>query len=186
VGFRLLSVTLYHWRPICMVLFCGDIPPRVLQMTFPTAARLLSVVSLVFSGCVFSPVLSAPPPVVTGQCSNTFIKSVTSRFGAEEWQFGADDGMLEFTNGLNLYLYRTLRSTSGWGISGESSPISLRSAKNLFAPNDSVKVCLEYVPSDCPSRTRLGDRRGEIYYISNYRNSTSAYGHYGRNSCGGA
>ena len=186
MGFRLLSIHLYLWRSICMVLFCRDIPPRFLQMTFLTAARVVSVVSLVFSGCGFSPVLSAPPPVVTGQCSNTFVKSVTSRFGAEEWQFGADDGILEFTNGLGLYLYRTLRSTSGWGISGESSPISLRSAKNLFAPNDSVKVCLEYVPSDCPSRARLGDRRGEIYYISNYRNSKSAYGHFGRNSCGGA
>lgn len=143
----------------------------------------LFILYYLYSG---SPLLAAPPPVKLGQCSNTFVKEVTARFGAEEWQFGAEDGIVEFTNGLGLYLYRTLRTTAGWGISRESHSISLSTAKTLFAPNDPVKVCLEYIPVGCPERIRLRDRRGEIYYIANYKNSKSAYGHYGRNSCGGA
>mgnify|MGYP007096476285 CR=1 FL=1 len=148
--------------------------------------RVIALGTVFFLGTCISPALSAPPPVRVDECSNTFVKTVTSRFGAEEWQFGSDDGILEFTNGIGVYLYRTLRSTSGWGISEESRPISLSGARALFSANDPVKVCLEYVPTDCPARARLGDRRGEIYYISNFRNSKSAYGHFGRNSCGGA
>ncbi len=148
--------------------------------------RVIALGSAFLIGTVILPALSAPPPVRVDQCSNTFVKTVTSRFGAEEWQFGSEDGILEFTNGLGVYLYRTLRSASGWGISEESYPISLAGARALFSPNDPVKVCLEYVPTDCPARARPGDRRGEIYYISNFRNSKSAYGHFGRNPCGGA
>ena len=148
--------------------------------------RVITLGSVFLIGTGILPALSAPPPVRVNQCSNTFVKSVTSRFGAEEWQFGSEDSILEFTNGLGVYLYRTLRSTSGWGISHESRPISLAGARASFSPNDPVKVCLEYIPTNCPARSRLGDRRGEVYYVSNFRNSKSAYGHYGRNSCGGA
>jgi len=148
--------------------------------------RFAALSTVLLIGTSVSPVLSAPPPVRVDECSNTFVKTVTSRFGAEEWQFGSENGILQFTNGLGVYLYRTLRSLSGWGISEESRPISLAGARALFSPNDPVKVCLEYAPTDCPARTKLGDRRGEIYYISNFRNSKSAYGHFGRNPCGGA
>jgi hypothetical protein len=148
--------------------------------------RVIALGSAFLIGTAILPALSASPPVRGDQCSNTFVKTVTSRFGAEEWQFGSEDGILEFTNGLGVYLYRTLRSTSGWGLSEESRSISLAGARALFSPNDPVKVCLEYVPTDCPARGRLDDRRGEIYYISNFRNSKSAYAHFGRNPCGGA
>ena len=144
-----------------------------------------SVLMLMIGTC-FLPVNAATVPIREGQCSNTFVKEVTSRFGAEEWQYGAADGIVELTNGIGLYLFRTLRTANGWGISPESRSISLAAARQIFLPNDKVKVCLEHIPTDCPSRVRLGDRRGEIFYMSNFRNSKSAYGHYGRNSCGGA
>jgi hypothetical protein len=148
--------------------------------------RIATVAAVLLLGSNSLPVYSATPPASIGQCSNTFVKLVTSRFGGEEFQFGSEDGLIEFTNGLGLYLYRTLRTSNGWGVSPDSRPISLAKARVSFSPNDPVKVCLEYVPTDCPSRERLGDRRGEIYYISNFRNRMFAYGLYGRNPCGGA
>ena len=132
--------------------------------------------------------LSASPPTRVGQCSNTFVQEVTSRFGARIGEFGSEDSILDFTNGLSLYLYRNLRTQSppGWGITEETNPIDLSSASKMFRARDSVKVCLEYIPADCDARRRLGDMRGEIYSISNYRNGAEAFGHYGRNGCGGA
>jgi hypothetical protein len=132
--------------------------------------------------------IAAVPPTRIGQCSNTFVQEVTSRFGAQVGEFGSEDSVLTFTNGLGLYLYRKLRTqtTPSWGISEESNPIELAAAAIMFRPNDKVKICLEYIPQDCDYRKKFGDRRGEIYYISNYRNSVSAYGHLGRNGCGGA
>jgi len=135
-----------------------------------------------------SPSQAAPVPVKIGQCSNTFVQEVTSRFGARLSEFGSEDSVLALTNGISLYLYRKLRSqtTPSWGITSESSPVNLSDASSMHRPNDKVKLCLEYIPIDCDYRKRLGDRRGEIYYISNYRNSESAFGHLGRNGCGGA
>ena len=135
-----------------------------------------------------SPSQAAFVPVKIGQCSNTFVQEVTSRFGARLSEFGSEDSVLALTNGISLYLYRKLRSqtTPGWGITSESSPVSLSDASSMYRPNDKVKLCLEYIPVDCDYRTRFGDRRGEIYYISNYRNGESVFGHLGRNGCGGA
>lgn len=147
---------------------------------------LVSTLVLLSIGFGQNAMLAAAPPTRIGQCSNTFIQEVTSRFGSRVGEFGSDDSILALTNGLGLYLYRKLRTTGGWGISEESDPISLSTASDMFRPNDKVKVCLEYIPEDCDYRNRLGDRRGEIYYISSYRNSVSAFGHLGRNGCGGA
>jgi len=134
------------------------------------------------------PSQAAPVPGKVGQCSNTFVREVTSRFGARLSEFGTEDSLLDLTSGISLYLYRKLRtqSTPGWGITSESSPVNLADASSMFRPNDKVKLCLEYIPINCDYRKRLGDRRGEIYYVSNYRNSTSVFGHLGRNGCGGA
>lgn len=131
---------------------------------------------------------AAPVPTKVGQCSNTFVKEVTSRFGARLSEFGSEDSLLDLTSGISLYLYRKLRtqSTPGWGITSESSPVNLADTYSMFRPNDKVKLCLEYIPIDCDSRKRMGDRRGEIYYVSNYRNNASVFGHLGRNGCGGA
>ena len=135
-----------------------------------------------------SPSQAALVPVKIGQCSNTFVLELTSRFGARLSEFGSEDSVLALTNGISLYLYRKLRSqtTPGWGITSESSPVNLSDASSMYRPNDKVKLCLEYIPVDCDYRKRLGDRRGEIYYISNYRNGGSVFGHLGRNGCGGA
>ena len=135
-----------------------------------------------------SPSQATPAPGTAGQCSNTFVKMVTSRFGANLSEFGSEDSLLALTNGISLYLYRKLRSESspGWGITKESSPVNLANALSKFRPNDKVKLCLEYIPDGCDYRKRFGDRRGEIYYISNYQNGESAFGHFGRNGCGGA
>lgn len=143
---------------------------------------------LVISLICTTTAVAAPPPTRLGQCSNTFVRETTSRFGARVGEFGSEDSQLDMTNGISLFLYRKLRtgSGSGWGISPESSPVDLQAASLMFRANDPVKLCLEYVPTDCDERKRLGDRRGEIYYISNYRNGESVYGHLGRNSCGGA
>ncbi len=147
-----------------------------------------STIASIFTGGLLLyfnlPASSAPPPRIVGTCSNTFIQQVTSRFGAETNQFGSDSGILHFTNGVVVYLYRSLRTTSGWGISHESQPISLSMARRMFSTNDPVKLCLEYVPSKC--REISGDPRGDIYYISDYITNDSAYGHVGRNGCGGA
>jgi len=129
-----------------------------------------------------------PAPTRVGQCSDTSVKEVTSRFGALEGEFGSEDSILSLTNGLDLYLYRKLRTMThpGWGITPDSGPIGLSAAKKIFRANDRVKLCLEYIPADCDARERLGDSRGEIYFISNYRNNKTAFGHLGRNGCGGA
>ena len=134
------------------------------------------------------PSQATPAPGNAGQCSNTFVKMVTSRFGARLSEFGSEDSLLDFTNGISLYLYRKLRSQDipGWGITNDSGPVNLANALSMFRPNDKVKLCLEYIPDGCDYRKRYGDRRGEIYYISNYRNGESAFGHLGRNGCEGA
>ena len=139
--------------------------------------------------CIFTQTaFAAPPPIRVGQCSNTFVKEVSSRFGARDGEFGADESTVELTNGLGVYLYRKLQmsTTPGWGLSPESSPISRSEAEVLYRANDKVKVCMEYIPENCEARKRLGDRRGEIYFLSNYRNSATAFGQLGRNGCGGA
>ena len=139
-------------------------------------------------GVGYCPSHAAPVPLDVGQCSNSFVKEVTARFGARLSEFGSEDSLLDLTSGISLYLYRKLRtqSTPGWGITSESSPVNLADASSMFRPNDKVKICLEFIPVDCDTRMRLGDRRGEIYYVSNYSNSVSVFGHLGRNSCGGA
>lgn len=110
------------------------------------------------------PSKAAPVPEKIGQCSNTFVREVTSRFGARLSEFGSEDSLLDLTSGISLYLYRKLRtqSTPGWGITSESSPVNLADASSMFRPNDKLKLCLEHVPIDCDYRKRLGDRRGEI------------------------
>jgi hypothetical protein len=125
---------------------------------------------------------------MVGQCSNTFVKEVGSRFGARPGEFGSDESTVELTNGLGVYLYRKLRkpTSPGWGVSQESGPITRNEADAMFRANDKVKICLEYIPKNCEARTRLDDRRGEVYFLSNYRNSSTAFGEYGRNGCGGA
>lgn len=132
--------------------------------------------------------VAAPPPTRVGQCSNTFVKEVTSRFGSQGDEFGTDQAIVELTNGLGVYLYRKLQKMThpGWGISEESGPISLAEAEQMYRANDKVKVCMEYIPENCDYRQRLGDRRGEIYFLSSYRNNATSFGHYGRNGCGGA
>lgn len=130
--------------------------------------------------------MAAPAPTRVGQCSNSFVQEVSSRFGARVGEFGSENSSLILTNGLGVYLYRKLRMSSapGWGISNQSESISFGHAVGMYRANDKVKVCLEYIPTDCDYHQRLGDRRGEIYYISNYRNNETAFGHYGRNGCG--
>lgn len=147
--------------------------------------RIAALAFLFFLVNSNSPAFSASPPVRIGQCSNSYIKSISARFDAAEGQFGSEDSILEFTNGLGgLYLHKSwIKEDDGAVMSGA---ISLRGAKSLFVQGDSVKVCLQYLPTDCPSRSRLGDTRGEVYHILNYKNSHYAYGHRGRNMCGGA
>ena len=163
---------------------------RLAQEQLVTSMRknaicFFTVLSIGIGTC---PSKAAPVPGKIGQCSNTYVREVTSRFGARLSEFGSEDSLLDLTSGISLNLYRKLRtqSTPGWGITSESSPVNLADASSMFRPNDKVKLCLEYIPIDCDYRKRLGDRRGEIYYISNYRNSASVFGHLGRNGCGGA
>ena len=141
------------------------------------------------AACVFTQAaFAAPPPTSVGQCSNTFVKEVSSRFGARDREFGSDESNIELTNGLGVYLYRKLQmsTTPGWGLSPESGPISRAEAEEMYRANDKVKVCLEYIPEDCDYRKRFNDRRGEIYFLSNYRNNATSFGQLGRNGCGGA
>ncbi|MDH4405994.1 MAG: hypothetical protein QE276_08305 [Cyanobium sp. D14.bin.5] len=138
---------------------------------------------------LFSPVaMAATAPTRVGQCSNSFVQEVSSRFGARVGEFGSENSILILTNSLRVYLYRKLRMLTApdWGISNESEPISLGQAIGMYRVNDKAKACLEYIPVDCDYRQRLGDRGGEVYYISNYRTNETAFGHYGRNGCGGA
>jgi hypothetical protein len=131
---------------------------------------------------------AAPPPTRVGQCSNTFVKEVSSRFGARDGEFGSDESYVELTNGLGVYLYRKLQKSTnpGWGLSPESGPILRAQAEEMYRANDNVKVCLEYIPENCEYRKRFNDRRGEIYFLSNYRNNATSFGQLGRNGCGGA
>jgi hypothetical protein len=144
---------------------------------------------LLIAACAFmQTAFAAPPPTRLGQCSNTFVKGVSSRFGARDGEFGSDESIVELTNGLGVYLYRKLQMIEypGWGVTPESSPIARAEAEGMFQANDKIKICLEYIPIDCQARKLMGDRRGEIYFLSNYRNNASAFGQFGRNGCGGA
>jgi hypothetical protein len=157
--------------------------PRFLYYQMKLSA-LLFAATFVFT----QEAIAAPPPTRVGQCSNTFIKKVSSRFGAKTEEFGSDQSIVELTNGLGVYLYRKLQKSTypGWGLSPESEPIPRAEADGMFRPNDKVKLCMEYIPDDCDARTRLGDRRGEIYFLVNFRNNAEAFGQFGRNGCGGA
>lgn len=117
-------------------------------------------------------------------CQSVSVIAVGSRFGAQPGQFGSEDGLINLSNGLSLYLYRTLRTAQppGWGLSEASQPISLEQARALFRPRDAISLCLEFTPHDCPP----GDERGRIYSLLNRRTGISVAGHYGRNGCGGA
>lgn len=119
-----------------------------------------------------------------GSCQSVSVIDVSSRFDAQPGQFGSEDGIINLSNGLSLYLYRTLRTAQppGWGLSEASQPISLEQARALFRARDAIRLCLEFTPPDCPP----GDERGRIYSLLNRRTGISVAGHYGRNACGGA
>ncbi len=156
----------------------------------PLGAIALLICSVTLSGLYAWHELSRPTermasaPAPAGRCVSVKVEEVSSRFGAEPGQFGSEDGIVTLSNGVGLYLYRSLKRdrAPGWGISETSRPINLTESRLLFSPGDPVTLCLQYLPPSCPP----GDERGRIYTMVNPRTGARVDGHYGRNGCGGA
>ncbi len=103
-------------------------------------------------------------PTEVGQCVNTAIARITSRF-QEDINASADDGSaVEFDNGGRQVSYDK-----------EQALIDSR-------VGDAVLMCLVELPQDCPP----GDDRGKIYTTTNLRTQQSWTLPDSQHSCGGA
>jgi hypothetical protein len=105
-------------------------------------------------------VKAAKPPARIGQCSNTYVFKVGTRL----IDTPGSGTFIQFTNGVYLVSYSTVPEA-------EASSLGHK-----------VKMCLDWIPQNCPP----GDNRGKIYTIVNYmtggRFSLPDSGHF----CGGA
>jgi hypothetical protein len=103
-------------------------------------------------------------PTEVGQCSNTTITMIASRF-TDDINANADDGSsVQFSNG-------------GGQVSYDKEP-GLLHAK----VGDRVMMCLVELPQDCPP----GDDRGKVYTTTDMRTQESWTLPDSQHSCGGA
>jgi uncharacterized protein len=113
------------------------------------------------SGPVYPP---DPLPTEIGQCMETTIAAITSRFQADVNADPNDGTAISFDNG-------------GYQVSYEKEQAIIDSAVG-----DSVMMCLVSIPQDCPP----GDDRGRIYTTTNMRTQQSWTLPDSQHSCGGA
>jgi hypothetical protein len=113
------------------------------------------------SGPVYPP---DPLPTEIGQCTETTIAAITSRFQADVNADPNDGTAISFDNG-------------GYQVSYEKEQAIIGSAVG-----DSVMMCLVSIPQDCPP----GDDRGRIYTTTNMRTQQSWTLPDSQHSCGGA
>lgn len=103
-------------------------------------------------------------PAEIGQCVETVIASITSRFQADINADQNDGSAVSFENG-------------GFQVSYEKEEPLINSSVG-----DRVMMCLVSIPEDCPP----GDDRGRIYTTTNMRTSESWTLPDSQHSCGGA
>jgi uncharacterized protein len=103
-------------------------------------------------------------PTEIGQCVNTTIVEITSRFQADINADPTDGSAVNFANG-------------GHQVSYEKEPPLIHSRVG-----DPVLMCLVEIPQDCPP----GDDRGRIYTTTNLRTQESWTLSDSQHSCGGA
>lgn len=103
-------------------------------------------------------------PTEIGQCIETVIASITSRFQADINADQNDGSAVSFENG-------------GFQVSYEKEQTIIDSSVG-----DPVLMCLVSIPEDCPP----GDDRGRIYTTTNMRTSESWTLPDSQHSCGGA
>ena len=103
-------------------------------------------------------------PTEIGQCVETAIASITSRFQADINADQNDGSAISFENG-------------GFQVSYEKEQPIIRSEVG-----DRVLMCLVSIPQDCPP----GDDRGRIYTTTNQRTNESWTLPDSQHSCGGA
>jgi uncharacterized protein len=103
-------------------------------------------------------------PTEIGQCVNTTIVEITSRFQADINADPDDGSAVNFANG-------------GHQVSYEKEPPLIHSRVG-----DKVLMCLVEIPQDCPP----GDDRGRIYTTTNLRTQESWTLPDSQHSCGGA
>jgi uncharacterized protein len=103
-------------------------------------------------------------PTEVGQCANTVIAEITSRFQADINADPDDGSAVSFENG-------------GHQVSYEKEQALINSSVG-----DPVLMCLVSIPQDCPP----GDDRGRIYATTNQRTSESWTLSDSQHSCGGA
>ena len=103
-------------------------------------------------------------PTEIGQCVETAIASITSRFQADINADQNDGSAVSFENG-------------GFQVSYEKEQSIIRSEVG-----DRVLMCLVSIPKDCPP----GDDRGRIYTTTNQRTNESWTLPDSQHSCGGA
>jgi len=103
-------------------------------------------------------------PTEVGQCANTTIKRIGSRF-ADDINANPDDGSaVQFAN-------------DGWQISYDKEPGLLHAEVG-----DPVMMCLVELPKDCPP----GDDRGKVYTTTDLRTEESWTLPDSQHTCGGA
>jgi uncharacterized protein len=103
-------------------------------------------------------------PTEVGQCVNTMIKRIGSRF-TDDINASPDDGSaVQFAN-------------DGWQISYDKEPGLLHAEVG-----DPVMMCLVELPKDCPP----GDERGKIYTTTDLRTQESWTLPDSQHTCGGA
>jgi len=113
------------------------------------------------SGPVYPP---DPLPTEIGQCMETTIAAITSRFQADVNADPNDGTAVSFDNG-------------GYQVSYEKEQAIVNSEVG-----DTVMMCLVLIPQDCPP----GDDRGRIYTTTNMRTQESWTLPDSQHSCGGA
>ena len=106
-------------------------------------------------------------PAKVGDCTATSIVSLVDRFGA---------GLLTDNEHINTGSAVNF-SNGGYQVSYDKVGAIFRSRVG-----DNVKMCLVYVPKNCPQ----GDQRGRVYYSINLRTGESWKLPDDQHSCGGA
>jgi hypothetical protein len=112
------------------------------------------------------PAHSAPPPTQIGQCANTFIQRIGTRF------IDSSTGTSTTGNGTSALL------TNGVYLVSYDQVKQLQVAR----VGDQVKLCLLHIPENCPR----SDNRGKIYSLLNYRTGGSVNLPDSQHMCGGA
>lgn len=115
-------------------------------------------------------------PQRLNSCVDNIIVGKTTRFpGAKVGELGGE--ILVLTgNHLGFYV------VSVDGLADEQNTDKYMFKTKNFALKDKVKICLNYIPADCPA----DDDRGKHYSITNYKNHKSFIGTPNWHSCGGA